>query len=370
MNIPQGHILVKASKGKATHNGDGRYKKTWRLWSDGTVQRTSSRSKYQQPFTDELIPQAIRETKTPVSEDPSTFVTLKGSLVDKFGHRPVEDITRDDMKAELKAISKGTAIAGNRALAAIRKFFNWCIAEGYVTVNPVDKMQKPQDEVSRTRWLKSDDEFRAVWLASGELGWPFGPIYQLLILLGQRREEVAGMRWRELDIPMKTWTIPPERSKNGEEHTVPLSAPALAIIENLIHVGRSEFVFTRTGKTPVSGWSSAKRRLDKHTLVHLRRIVSERGEDPANVEMEEWRTHDLRRTMASRMGDIDVMPHVVEVVLNHVGGFRSGVAGVYNRNSYQRPMRAALDAWGVEVLRLAGEASASSNVVLIGGRVA
>ena len=61
MMIPTGHILVKASKGKATHNGDGRYRKVWRLWADGTVQRTSSRSKYQPPFTDEMVPETIRE---------------------------------------------------------------------------------------------------------------------------------------------------------------------------------------------------------------------------------------------------------------------------------------------------------------------
>ena len=61
MTLPTGHILVKASKVKATHNGDGRYRKVWRLWSDGTVQRTSSRSKYQPPFTDEMVPETIRE---------------------------------------------------------------------------------------------------------------------------------------------------------------------------------------------------------------------------------------------------------------------------------------------------------------------
>jgi integrase len=163
----------------------------------------------------------------------------------------------------------------------------------------------------------------------------YGRIVYLLALTGQRREEVGGMRWDELDLDARLWRIPPERTKNHRPHDVPLSGPALQILAKVIRRDRP-FVFGE-GDGPFQGWSKAKSALDKR--------IADAGSTPAP-----WRLHDLRRTVATRMGDLGIEPHVVEAVLNHVSGTKAGVAGVYNRSLYAGEKRAALALWADHVM--------------------
>jgi integrase len=173
------------------------------------------------------------------------------------------------------------------------------------------------------------------------------------MLTGQRRTEVAGMRWREIDMDARIWTLPADRTKNHHEHLVPLSDPVVDILcerqSEQAQIGMdTPLVFTSTGTSPFSGWSRSKARLDGR----------------ANVVS--WTLHDLRRTLVTRMAeDLRIAPHVVEAVVNHVSGTRAGVAGVYNRALYLDERRAALDAWAGYVLRLVGEFEAD-NVVELG----
>jgi integrase len=179
-----------------------------------------------------------------------------------------------------------------------------------------------------------DGELLAVWRAAAELDWPFGPIVQLLILTGQRRDEVAGMRWSELDLAQKTWTLPRGRVKNDNGHEVPLSPQATEIIEKLPRMKGSPFVFTTTGNTAVSGFSKTKEKLDAKTGV------------------EAWVMHDLRRSAASGMARLGVALPVIEKLLNHSSGTFAGVVGVYQRHSFSDEKRAALEAWGRHVAGL------------------
>jgi integrase len=151
----------------------------------------------------------------------------------------------------------------------------------------------------------------------------------MLVLTDQRRSEVAEMKWSEIDLHKHVWTIPAERSKNGQCHEVPLSTAARDLLKSLPRFIASDYVFTTTGRSPVSGFGRVKHRLDQASGIC------------------DWRVHDLRRTVASGMARLGVAPHVVEKVLNHRSGIISGVAAVYNRYAYEKEKRDAMDSWAV-----------------------
>ena len=241
----------------------------------------------------------------------------------------ISEITRRDVLDVIdRVIDDGAPIAANRVLAAVRKMLNWAVARDIITASPCAGVKPPTPERSRDRKL-SDDELRLVWLAGEQVGWPFGPLIHLLILTGQRRDEVAKMEWREVDIERQLWTLPRERVKNNEPHEVPLSSAAIAILSGVPQIG-GHFVLTTSGKVPSSNYSKSKHQLD--ALL------------PPN--MPPWRLHDLRRTVASGMARLGINLPVIEKVLNHASGSFAGIVGVYQRHSFADEKRRALEAWG------------------------
>jgi integrase len=248
-----------------------------------------------------------------------------------LANRPVAEITRSDIARVLDQIAiDGAPIGANHALAAIKKVLSWATDRGVITVNPLVGMKAPAKSQSRERVL-TDAEIRAFWQATADMDYPFGPVYRLLLLTGQRRGEVAQMRWSQIDISRALWTIPAEIAKNGRAHEVPLSAATLEILQSLPRVVGSDFVFTTTGVTPISGFGRTKGRLD------------------LAMGISDWWTHDLRRTAASGMARIGIAPHIIEKVLNHISGEISGVAAVYNRHGYQTEKRDALERWAAHL---------------------
>jgi integrase len=261
------------------------------------------------------------------------LVVREGGLVDRWSKRRIDEIRRDEVIAALDDIvDRGAPYVANRSLAHLRKLFNWALPRYRLVENPCRGVQPPSEEKSRDRVL-SDDELKRVWLAAVALGWPFGPLVQLLILTGARREEVAAIEWSEIDLARKLWTLPPDRVKNKRRHEVPLSPPVLAIIEALPRK-TSKLVFTTNGKTPVSGHARTKEKLDELSKVR------------------QWRVHDLRRTVASGMAGLKVAVPVVEKVLNHTSGTFRGIVGVYQRHHFSDEKREALEAWAAYVERL------------------
>lgn len=251
----------------------------------------------------------------------------------------------------------------------LRRLCNWAIERGIIDVSPCDKIRAPAAEESRDRVL-SDDEIRLAWAAFDAVGWPFGPIAKLALLTGARRDEIAGAVWSEIDLAAKTWTISKERSKNGVAHEIPLSDDVVDIIKALPRLDpkrgtwRPAYVFTTTGKTPVSGFSRAKSAIDKAIVKQLRKDAEATGGDlNAVVPPERWTLHDCRRTAASGMAEIGIPPHVVEAVLNHKSGTIKGVAAVYNRYSYATEKRHSLDAWARRLAEIVGGEKAPVNVV-------
>jgi integrase len=203
----------------------------------------------------------------------------------------------------------------------------------------------PAAQTSRDRVL-SDDELRRIWCAAERLGYPYGALVQLLMVSGQRRNEVAGMRWGELNGSL--WTLDATRTKNGRVHEVPLPTAAKAILASVPRIRGSDYVLTTNGLSQVTGFASAKSKLDAAVLALAQERAAERRQNAA-VEVASWRFHDLRRTTASGLARLGQPPHVIEAVLNHRSGVISGVSATYNRHDYRNEKLTALQVWGEHV---------------------
>ena len=242
----------------------------------------------------------------------------------------IKAIDRRRVADELMRITaENGAIESNRTRASLSAFLNWCIGEGDVDVNVVAQTNK-HEEIARSRVL-SDAELRAIWRALPEQG-DYGDLIRLLILTGQRLREVANLSWLEVDLDKAILTLPPSRTKNHREHVVPLSAPALAILQERTR-GDRELVFG-TGAHGFGGFSRRKRELDERAKLKAA-----------------WVVHDIRRSVATGLAKL-VQPHIVECVLGHVGAFRAGIASTYNLHAYEDEKRNALDLWGKHVMAL------------------
>lgn len=279
--------------------------------------------------------------------------------------RRIQDIGRRDVVELLDAITdRGAPIQANRILALVRRLFNWSIGRGIVTANPAEGVEAPGEERSRDRVL-APTEIADIWEVAGGLGYPFGSMVQLLLVSGQRLREVAEARWDEVDLDSALWTIAAERAKNGERHEVPMPAIMADICRSLPRIGRSTYLLTTTGTSPISGFARAKERID----AALRALDLERAGshvNPADVPARaHWTFHDLRRTVATNMAGDGVLIEVIERVLNHKGFSGSGLRAVYNRHSYLEEKRRALDTWAS---RLAVITAGGANVVMLSGR--
>jgi integrase len=227
-------------------------------------------------------------------------------------------------------------VARNRLRSSLSAFFAWAVTEGLLDANPVQGTAKLDEGGSRDRTL-TPAELGELWsVLDAEPNPQFADIVRLLILTGQRREEIGSLRWSEIDHGLIV--LPPERTKNSRQHDVPLSHQAKAILARQPKRKGRDFIFG-IGQAGFSGWSDCKERLDQ-ALLACRRQTNRKAK-----AMPDWRLHDLRRTCATGMAELGVQPHIIEAVLNHVSGHKGGVAGVYNRARYADEMRQALQRW-------------------------
>jgi integrase len=297
-------------------------------------------------------------TKAWPASERDALVLLRRYAVPVLRNKPLPEITRKDITAVLAGARDKVATA-SLLFATLRRMMRWAVNQGDLERSPMEGMDAPAKAPSRDRVL-SDDELRLVWKASYELGYPFGPIFRLLILTGARREEVTSLDWSELNREDALWVLPSSRSKNGVAARQPLSTLAMEELEGLAaRAGgwrKAGFVFSTTGTTCSSGHSKAKARLDKEIAA----IASKEEISPPAP----WRLHDLRRTLATGLQRLGVRFEVTEAVLNHVSGSRGGVAGIYQRHDWADEKRAALEAWAGHVEGLIA-GTCSTNVVQI-----
>lgn len=267
-------------------------------------------------------------------------------LKKQFGNRRIDEIEDVDITTAIGKIAAAKMATRRNTFASARILWRWAKRQRLIIENPFDHLDAPAAPQSRDRVL-SDAEMQVLWMATYKQAYPFGPSYRLLALTGQRVDEVGGMEWSELDRQARVWLIPSVRTKNGVTHRVPLSDAAIAELDALAPKGKwpaKGLVFTVTGKTPISGHSRAKRRLDADMAALA--LDMERDAPVA------WRTHDLRRTVATGFQKLGVRFEVTEAVLNHVSGSRGGIAGVYQQHDWADEKRAALEAWAEHLLSL------------------
>lgn len=225
--------------------------------------------------------------------------------------------------------------------------FGWAIGRGVYGLehSPCDRL-KPKNLIGkrdpRDRTL-TDDELRAFWRATARVGYPYGPLFRMLLLTGQRKTEVSDALWPEFNIDGALWTVPPQRFKSDAEHRVPLTNDVLALLRTLPRFKAGEHLFSTTfGKKPVDGFSKAKERLDKVMLEELRKMAAEHGDDAEKVKLPPFVLHDLRRTMRTRLSALRVPDTVAEMVIGHG---RKGLQRVYDQHKFIDEMREALAAW-------------------------
>jgi len=282
----------------------------------------------------------------------------------KWGSRDITSISKRDVIELLDGIVDGGApTMANRVLSTLKKFFGWLVERDVIASSPAVGIGKPAAENSRDRVL-SDDEIRLLWKVTEGMGNPFGPFVRLLLLTGQRLNEVAAMRRDELSLDSKTpeWSMSKTRTKNGKAHVVALAPSVVKIIEGMPQFGEKGYVFTTTGETPISGFSKAKSAIDAALIALAKKQALENGDDPEKIAIAPWVFHDLRRTMASGMARLGITLPVIERCLNHVSGSFGGIVGVYQQHEYRNEMRAAFDAWANSVEDIV-EGRDSSNVI-------
>jgi integrase len=267
-------------------------------------------------------------------------------VLPRWRGRDLRSITRRDVIELLDGIvDEGKPVAANRTLAAVRKLFNWALQRGIIEASPVTVVEMPSAERKRERTL-APDEIRAVWVASGQLGYPFSQFFRMALATGQRREEVAQMRTVDANEAERVWTLSSEMTKAGRTHVVPLSSLALEILGEAKQAARvlfgepvdaepTRYVFTTRRDRPISGYSKAKARLD--------RIIAEARSEAGLPDLEPWTIHDLRRTVGTGLGKLAISRFMIARVLNHAD---RTVTGIYDRYEYLAEKRHALEAWG------------------------
>jgi integrase len=274
---------------------------------------------------------------------------IERDLKPSFGSTPLTRISSDDITELLIKLEDRGPSAARRAHIVLTNIFSFATrAEKRhfkPTQSPMLEVHSPDQSAVRDHHL-SDAELRLVWKAAGDMGWPWCEIIRLLILTGQRLREVAHVPWTELNVPERSWIIGSLRAKNGDAHLVPITDSALAIWSALPSIKNdADLVFPSSVGTPLSAISKMKRKLDAKILALMKDEAKEAGSDPAKVKLEDWRLHDLRRTASVGMQRQGVPREVIDEVLNHRTGGRTGITGVYQVYRFKPEKADALARW-------------------------
>jgi integrase len=259
---------------------------------------------------------------------------IRRELIGRWGDKPIAEISRRDVIALVEGIADpGHRVMARKVFAFAGKLFNWALARelvehspcGAVRISELTGKQEPRQRVL------SDAEIRALWQATGTLGYPAQPFVRLLLLTGQRLREVAEAKWNEFDFEKALWTIPPERMKGDAAHEVPLAAMAVEILKGLPLWAGGDFVFSTTGgERPISSFSKMKLRVDAAMA------------EPIAA----WRFHDLRRTLRTGLGALPVPTNVAELCVAHA---QPGLHKIYDRHGYRDEKRRAFELWATRL---------------------
>jgi integrase len=275
---------------------------------------------------------------------------IRNHFIEKWGKRPIADIERGEVVDLIKAKAKDTPAEARNLLGIAKSLFSWALDQNYGLDHSVCADIKPGkivgEKVSRDHAL-DDDELNALWVTAGELGYPVGMVYRMLILSGLRLNEVARATWDEINLPKRQWLIPAARMKGkntkAREHLVPLTDQMIELFGGLPRF-KKPFVFTTThGDRPVAIGSKIKEDLD------------------AKLKIKPWVNHDIRRTVRSNLAKLKIAEEVSEAVLAHV---QPGIKGVYNVHKYKDEKLDALEKWGARVIEIVGPPEPTGTISL------
>jgi integrase len=256
------------------------------------------------------------------------------------------DLRRADLVEMLDDLQnkKGFRAQVNRVRSQVVAALNWAIEREWIETNPAAAIRKRRIEAARERVL-SHDELRAIWHAADRLSDPSRAFVKILILTGQRRDEIRCMLRSEINRQESIWILPKERNKGKRDHPLPLSQAVSDIIKDLPNLGH--FVFTVSGERPYAGTKRLKEILDRESGVTG------------------WVLHDIRRTVRSGLAELHVPEEIAERVLNHA---KKGLAKVYDRHAYTEEMRIALEGWAEHVSFIVGDARDVANIIPFGDK--
>ncbi len=256
---------------------------------------------------------------------------IRREILPRWGNRPISGLRKRDAIALTDALlDAGKPAAAHKLHQVIKRIGNWLVERDELETSPFASWKTPTTNTERSRVL-TEAEIAALWHTWNDIGYSFGAIAKLLLLLGQRRDEVAQMQWSEVDLDTAEWTLPPERTKSQRAHLVPLPDTAVALLSDVPRFS-GEYVFSTTGGyRPVGGFSKIKKRVDAASGV------------------QGWWWHDLRRTCRTGMAALGVPDVVAERVLNHQP---QGLVKTYNLHDYAGEKREALDRWAQRVAEI------------------
>ena len=313
-----------------------------RAIEDGQRQRRLEQRQKENTFeqvAERFIREHVRGTAKGTRRADHTAREIRQEMVERWRGRQIDDISKQDVRAmvrEIKEKGRRGAPAPEMArsiLGHAKLLFGWAAEEDLIEHSPAAPLKGSSligEKKPRQRVL-IDAELSALWRASGRLGYPFGPLLQLLILTGARKTEASGARWSEIDLEAGLWTIPASRFKANSTHLVPLTDDAVAVMRALPRFDAGDHLFSTTfGRVPVSGFSRAKARCD--------RLVAEDSDRSLHL----GQIHDIRRSVRTRLSSLRIADEVAEMVIGHG---RRGIQRVYDLHRYVDEMREALEAW-------------------------
>jgi integrase len=287
-----------------------------------------------------------QEIKPSISSWKNVERALRLHVKPHWSGKFLDEIRRADVHAILDGlVAKGLSATGAEVRKHLSRFFNWAVDRELIGQNPIQGLKRSDlgsnEDAGRAL---SDAELRSVWHSAGMVGYPFGSLFQLLMLTGQRRNDWAHARLAEIDFGNCSLEIPKCRYKSRRDHIVPLSSPALEVIRSLPACAPpDDFILSsRDGRVPVSGFSRAKAILDRQAAVLMKN-------EAASLSLQDYRIHDFRVTCETRLATLGFNQEIRDAVLGHA---KQGLQKTYNKYDYFEEKKVALAVYAAHLTEI------------------
>ena len=317
------HTLEKPYPEMSLEDATKEYKRIRGKALDGEDPQAKRVERKKAPTVADIMELYFKETPLVAKGKKESERIANKDIIPAIGHIKAMDVKRQHIKDIHHTITdRGAPVMANRAVELLRRAFNHAFEEELIEINTFPAIKKIKStEYTRERVL-SDEEIRVIWPAMDTLSDNMRDIHKLLLLLGQRTQDICSMKIEDIDTEHKTWTVPaPPRGKNKQPNILPLPPIAWAIMEPRLK-GHYKWIFPRKYNTTRKGYTGGGH--SKSTKNARLKIIEQTG-------VTDWTGHDLRRTLRTLLAREGVQPHIAEKVVGHV---QNGVEGIYDRYAY------------------------------------